>query len=96
MQTTITLKPKRHRIPTELMIDTKIYCYLERKNGKKLKDIAWDLRRDHSTVLYHLSDIEFLLQNYRHIKFALETFNKKEFLKKIEENRKKTNKQKWA
>lgn len=83
MERIAKLKPKRHRIPTELMIDAKIFCYLERMNKVKFKDIAWHLKRDHSTVMYHLSDIEFLLKKYRNVQEALESFNREEFLRKL-------------
>lgn len=45
---------KRHRFPTEMQDDVKIYCKRLREQGKTLVEIAWIIKRDHSTVIYNL------------------------------------------
>ena len=77
---------KRHRFPTEMQDDVKIYCKRLREQGKKkLKEIAWAIKRDHTTVMYNLQMYEILMSNDRVFRFKNENFDIETFERQLKE-----------
>ena len=74
---------KRNRIPSELIDQIKIFCYLERKRSKTFKKIGESINRDHSTVIFHCKDVEFLFNQYPDFRETLADFSYEKFLPKL-------------
>lgn len=85
MQVRTKQRSRTKRLPTDLILETQIYCFLQRKKGVKLKDIASKIGRKHSNVIYHIKQIEFMLKVYPDVRETLANFSEEKFLQRINE-----------
>ncbi|MGU3377377.1 hypothetical protein [Chryseobacterium sp. M5A1_1a] len=73
-----------NRTPTDLLDDLTIYIYRLRNYDRlTLKQIASLIKKDHSTVMYHLHKYEDLSQFNIEFKNRIKNFNEEHFLKKM-------------
>ncbi|MGL6038127.1 MAG: hypothetical protein ACRC0E_04465 [Soonwooa sp.] len=77
------LSTGRHRFPTSLQNEIKIYCKLKRDSGFKIMDIAYFLNIHHSTVVYNIKKFDDFIAFDKKFKKDLEKFNLEYFEKKI-------------
>lgn len=77
------MKTTIKRTPTDLLDDLSIFCYNLRVNKVKLIDIASIIKKDHSTVMYHLKRYESLAKFNKLFKNKIENFNEEQFLRKM-------------
>ena len=75
---------KRHRYPTEMQDEVKIYCKKLRQRGQSLHQIAMRIERDHSTVVYNLKTYDDLNDSDKTFRQKVAQFNEAEFEKEIE------------
>lgn len=75
---------KRNRTLKTFVDDITIFCYKKRMTGLLLKQIAYLINKDHSTVSYHLVRYSELESNYG-FKRKISSFNEEEFLSKFRE-----------
>lgn len=74
---------KRHRFPTEMQDDVKIYCMRLMEQGKTLLEIAWTISRDHSTVMYNLKTYADLYSVDKMFRQKAESFNVEAFERRL-------------
>ena len=77
------MKTKINRTPTYLLDDLSIFIYNLRYAGYTLMNIARIVKKDHSTVLYHIRKYEGLSQFNQEFKNRIKNFNEETFLKKM-------------
>lgn len=77
------MKAKVNRTPTDLLDDLSIFIYNLRYAGYTLMNIARIVKKDHSTVLYHIRKYEGLSRFNQEFKNRIKNFNEETFLKKM-------------
>ncbi|MBP1165086.1 putative DNA binding CopG/RHH family protein [Chryseobacterium sp. PvR013] len=77
------MKTKVNRTPTDLLDDLSIFIYNLRNAGYTLMNIAHIVKKDHSTVLYHIRKYEGLSKFNQEFKNRIKNFNEENFIKKM-------------
>ncbi|MGX9985867.1 hypothetical protein [Soonwooa purpurea] len=77
------LNTGRHRFPTSLQNEIKIYCKLKRESGSKIIEIAYFLNIHHSTVVYNIKKFDDFITFDKKFKKDLEKFRLEFFEEKI-------------
>ena len=75
------MKKEIKRVPTDLLDDLSIYCHFLKENNLSFSEIANIIRKDRTTVMYHLERYSNLSKFNKVFKLKIKNFSEPKFLK---------------
>ena len=74
------MKKPINRVPTDILDELSIYCFMLRQEGMSYNEIVNIIGKDRTTVLYHIRRYKDLLKFNKIFRLKIKNFSEKKFL----------------